>query len=71
MFRIFDLWTVMCYQVLGWPKSRFKVFHMIIWKNPNELLAQPNVNRFTLVEIELVMFTLPFFGVVELCLTLL
>jgi len=44
---------------------------MILWKNPNELLAKPNVNRFTLVEIELVMFTLPFVVVVELCLTLL
>ena len=41
------------------------------WKNPNELLVQPNVNRFTLVEIELVVFTLPLFVVVELCLTLL
>lgn len=28
--------------ILGWPKSSFKFFRNILWKNPNELFGQPN-----------------------------
>ena len=31
--------------VLGWPKMSFRFFYSILWKNPCELFAQPNVSR--------------------------
>ena len=30
-------------QVLGWPKSSFRFFCNILWKNQNELFGQPNI----------------------------
>jgi len=29
--------------MLGWPKSSFRFFCNILWKNPNELSGQPNI----------------------------
>ena len=32
--------------ILGWPKSLFKFFWKILWKNPNEPFGQPNTCSF-------------------------
>ena len=29
-------------KILGWPKRLFGFFYNILWKDPNELLGQPN-----------------------------
>ena len=29
-------------KILGWPKSSFRFFCNILWKNTNELFWQPN-----------------------------
>ena len=31
-----------CHQRLGWPKRLFGFFGNILWKDPSELLGQPN-----------------------------
>ena len=30
-------------EVLGWPKSSFRSFHCVLWKNPKEIFGQPNI----------------------------
>ena len=32
----------MMFEILGWPKSSFKVFHKMLQKNPNEPFGQPS-----------------------------
>lgn len=32
-------------KILGWPKSLFKIFHNIFWKNLNDFFWQPNNTR--------------------------
>ena len=29
-------------EVFGWPKSSFRSFHCVLWKNPKEIFGQPN-----------------------------
>ena len=29
-------------KILGWPKSSFGAFHLMLWKNSNECFSQPN-----------------------------
>ena len=31
-------------EILGWPKSSFRFFCSILWKNLNELFGQPNIS---------------------------
>ena len=30
--------------IYRWPKSLFKFYHNIIWKNPNILFGQPSIS---------------------------
>ena len=32
------------FQVIGWPKSLFRLSRSILWKNPNELFGQPSIS---------------------------
>lgn len=31
------------FKILSWPKRLFGLFHMMLWKNPDEVFDQPNV----------------------------
>ena len=37
---------LMVYEILlAWSKSSFRVFHKVLWKNPNKLFGQPSWRR--------------------------
>ena len=60
MLKFFQIHILTDKYVLGWPKSPFGLFLKVVWKNPNEIFAQPNtVNTITVPLRNSVLWKLP------------
>ena len=40
-----DCYSILIVLILAWPRSSFRFFCKMLWKNSNELLGQPNIRE--------------------------